>query len=326
MHSFRLGNMQARAGERLGGLCGRNDHQSCGRMTWSARVAVRLTCTVLAASSVHCLRQALCMTPEVRGAGIRLCRWRRPSAGSAAARRASTAARAEGASLAALRSRHRWDLEELLQAVRRCPGTQTLVLMDRPQHPSNVGSVLRQAAVLQPEACADGVCAVLLGGPLEGGGPSERFLKSALRVSLAARQRLPAPPRLVALPPGGDVAEVLRALRREGFFLVGLENREACCDDEAAPPTVALWDGPLGAHDRVLLLAGGEHSGLPRALLGLCDCQCYVPAAPCPLAAGAERRRALGQAGQNPSLNLAHALVLALYERRRQLARRAAPP
>lgn len=288
-------------------------------------MAVRLTCTVVAASSVQCLRQALCMTPlEVRGAGIRLCRWpRRPSAGSAGARRASTAGRAWGASLAALRGRHRWDLEELLRAVRQCPGgTQTLVLMDQPQHPSNVGSVLRQAAVLQPEACADGVCAVLLGGP--GGGPSERFLKSALRVSLAARQHLPAPPRLVALPPGGDVAEVLCALRREGFFLVGLENQEACRDDEAAPPAVALWDGPLGAHNRVLLLAGGEHSGLPRALLGLCDCQCYVPAAPCPLAAGAEQRRALGQAGQNPSLNLAHALVLALYERRRQLARR--PP
>uniref|UniRef100_A0A7S0B8L7 tRNA/rRNA methyltransferase SpoU type domain-containing protein n=1 Tax=Pyrodinium bahamense TaxID=73915 RepID=A0A7S0B8L7_9DINO len=144
-----------------------------------------------------------------------------------------------------------------------------------------------------------------------------------VQVSLAARhQVLQQQTRLVVLPPG-DPIEALSALRGEGFILVALENKEACCVCEDVPPAMPLWDTPLGTCDRVLFLAGGEDRGLPRTLLGLSDYQCYIPAAACPLATCADQRRALGQEGQNPSLNLAHAVVIALYERRRQLARRA---
>uniref|UniRef100_A0A7S3M9W2 tRNA/rRNA methyltransferase SpoU type domain-containing protein n=1 Tax=Spumella elongata TaxID=89044 RepID=A0A7S3M9W2_9STRA len=95
-----------------------------------------------------------------------------------------------------------------------------------------------------------------------------------------------------------------------------MENKEAC----GCGPAQALWQAPLAKHPKVAFLAGGEDVGLSERILDLCHLQCFIPGAECPLALGADLRRDLGQVGYNPTLNLAHAVVIALYERHRQLA------
>merc|ERR1712194_253633 len=114
-------------------------------------------------------------------------------------------------------------------------------------------------------------------------------------------------PRLVTLP-AGEAESVLLRLRAEDFFLVALENSEACAVGQQAPPVLPLWEAPLG-QQRLAFLVGSEDTGLPRTMLELCDLQAFIPGAECSLA----------QEGHNPTLNLAHAAVIALYERRRQL-------
>lgn len=198
------------------------------------------------------------------------------------------------------------------------------MLIDNPKHASNVGSVLRQASVLQGPMGADAISAVLLSSSSPDAVPlTERFLKSALRISLAARHPLDHATRLVVLPRGNPVW-ALEALRAEGYVLCALENKEACSVRQGAGAPQRIWDAPLGRPERLLFLAGGEETGLSPELLNLCDGQCFIPGAECPLAIGQAFREELGQEGQNPSMNLAHAVVIALYERRRQLAQGAA--
>jgi len=230
----------------------------------------------------------------------------------------------ETSRLASLRQKHRWSFNALLAAIRGSTGalqggqTHTCVLIDHPRHAANVGSVLRQASILQGPGSGDAVSAVLLGTSSGALGPTERFLKSAIRISLAAKHPLDHGSRLVVLPPG-DLAWALDALRAEGYQLCALENMESCSQAPSAPPVYPVWDAPLGQHARLLFLAGGEDKSLAPEIICMCDFQCYVPAVECSLAAGAAARRELGQTGQNPTLNLAHAVVLAIYERRRQL-------
>ncbi|CAJ1328849.1 unnamed protein product [Effrenium voratum] len=220
--------------------------------------------------------------------------------------------------LAKLRRDHRWSFEELLSRSRAAGGPQTMVLIDGPLYASNVGCVLRQAAVLQPPGAEDALSALLLAASEPSRlthtavFPSERFLKNAVRISLAERQLLPQRTRMVTLPEPEQATMALEALRREGFVLVALENLEAC-DGESEP--LALWAAPLSA-ERVLFVAGGENHSLRPELLALCDVQCFIPSASCPLTPGTGWD---GDETHNPSLNLAHAVVIALYERRRQL-------
>eukprot|EP00930_Biecheleria_cincta_P099678 TRINITY_DN9128_c0_g1_i1.p1 TRINITY_DN9128_c0_g1~~TRINITY_DN9128_c0_g1_i1.p1 ORF type:complete len:311 (+),score=48.39 TRINITY_DN9128_c0_g1_i1:31-963(+) len=244
--------------------------------------------------------------------------------GSSCARHVNTEVAIEGCEgrLAKLRARHRWNVEELLDACRNNTGTQTCVLIDRPIHPSNVGSVLRQATVLQSPGNYDSVSAVILSCSIAAqqasAFPSEKFMKSALRISLAARHSLQGPcTRLVALQ--GHPKSALQALRQEGYTICALENREVCIDGARAPPSMAIWDAPLAESERLLFLAGSEDCGLSDELLQFCDMQAYIPGAACDLAPGKSERQKLGQQGQNPSLNLAHAVVIALYERRWQV-------
>eukprot|EP00913_Durusdinium_trenchii_P032385 g30322.t1 len=126
----------------------------------------------------------------------------------------------------------------LLQQCRTNDGTQTCVLLDEPLHAANVGSILRQAAVLQSPTQPDGVSAVLLSRTAANARAaeaifSEKFLKNVLRISLAERQALEHATRLVILPTGP--LEPLKQLRQQGFVLLALENLE---DDRQGP-----WGG-----------------------------------------------------------------------------------
>lgn len=239
--------------------------------------------------------------------------------------RSSASGAGKESHLSSLRRTYRWTFEELLKQCRaQHGGTQTCVLIDGPLHAANVGCIMRQAAVLQPPGSEDGISAVLLAAsnpPKEAkvakaSFPSEKFLKNVVRISLAERQSLPSPTRLVTLSQGPLTA--LRALREEGFVLVALENLEACSPSEPYPATVSLWNLqlPLNA-PRLAFVAGGEAQSLQLDLLQLCDWQSYIPAARCPLNV---KEQNVGEETHNPTLNLAHAVVIALYERRRQLA------
>ncbi|CAE8733834.1 unnamed protein product, partial [Polarella glacialis] len=270
---------------------------------------------------------ALVLGGSISGS-VRRWKWAGPRLGDFSRRGASDALEepALQGRLAQLRREHRWDWAELLSACRTAGSSrsQTCVLIDRPLHASNVGSVLRQAAVLQgaEDSGSDAVSALLLSDSSgDRAIATEKFLKSVLRISLGARHELPedSRTRLVVLP-SGDPTWALQELRREGYILCALENREACSDGAAAPPAIALWDAPLDG-DRVVFIAGGEDCGLSDDLLSICDHQCFVPGASCKLAVGKAERDKLGQVGQNPTLNLAHAVVIALYERRRQLCK-----
>ncbi|CAE7268308.1 atpD [Symbiodinium sp. CCMP2456] len=221
--------------------------------------------------------------------------------------------------LAQLRRDHRWSLEELLAQIQRAPrGTQTCVLIDGPQYASNVGSVLRQAAVLQSPS--DVLAAVLLASSKSSphsersaSFPSEKFLKNVVRISLADRQALRrGAARLVVSP--GDPRPALRELQRAGYHLVGLENLEAC-----SVPSLPLWSSPL-SHSKLCFVAGGEAQSLSTEILDMCDQQCHIPALNFDMAGTKSERLELGQESHTPSLNLAHAVVIALYERRRQLS------
>ncbi|CAK9005863.1 ATP synthase subunit delta, partial [Durusdinium trenchii] len=229
--------------------------------------------------------------------------------------------------LAQLRRKYRWSVEELLQQCRTNDGTQTCVLLDEPLHAANVGSILRQAAVLQSPTQPDGVSAVLLSRTAANARAaeaifSEKFLKNVLRISLAERQALEHATRLVILPTGP--LEPLKQLRQQGFVLLALENLEACLPlrdhgrrplRKTASSPVPLWCCKALAAPRVVFVAGGEAQSLRRDVLELCDWQCYIPAASCPLVGDIQDEQT-----HNPTLNLAHAVVIALYERRRQLA------
>eukprot|EP00439_Symbiodinium_sp_Y106_P085247 s97_g27.t4 len=217
------------------------------------------------------------------------------------------------------------------------------VLIDGPQYASNVGS----AAVLQSPS--DVLAAVLLASSksspqsaISASFPSEKFLKNVVRISLAdrpanqtrgvttfritsnfqgtgtiiaelVRQALRrGAARLVVSP--GDPRPALRELQRAGYHLVGLENLEAC-----SIPSSALWSSPL-SHSKLCFVAGGEAQSLSPEILDMCDQQCHIPALNFDMAGTKSERLQLGQESHTPSLNLAHAVVIALYERRRQLS------
>merc|ERR1712226_1624884 len=94
--------------------------------------------------------------------------------------------------------------------------------------------------------------------------PTQKFIKNVLRISLAARHQLRQPqPRLVSLS-DIDPGVALQHLKAAGFFLVALENWEACEAGQRAPPVVPLWKAPLGlTQSRLVFLVGGEDVGLP---------------------------------------------------------------
>jgi len=206
------------------------------------------------------------------------------------------------------------------------PCMTTSVLLDNVRYASNAGSVLRHLAILH----GGGLSALILSSSSPSSpsstacaGHSGAFLKNVLRISLAATQTTRPRTQLVVLPPG-DPSWALQTMRSEGYHLTALENCEACSPKEDDTLVTALWDAPLACVRRLLFVAGGEDRSLAPEILRLCDHQCYVPGVSHPpTLVGANTRaarRELGEHWHNPTLNLAHAVVIALYERRRQVA------
>lgn len=196
---------------------------------------------------------------------------------------------------------------------------ETLVLLDCAQFGANVGSIVRQATALE------GTTAVLLSSSR---GPehamTEKMLRTASRISMVERHLTVKEKntRLVVLPTG-DIDDTLTLFVEMGFSLIALENKEACEDNSpnSASRTCALWNAPLQG-EKVLFIAGGESVGLSMELLAKCNFKCFIPAVECPLARAKEAREIMFQDGINPSLNMAQAVGIALYERKRQLAAR----
>lgn len=158
----------------------------------------------------------------------------------------------------------------------------TAVLLDGVKYAANVGAVQRQLSVLQGQSGSDCVSALLLANSRApanvDSGYTNAFCKKVLRISMAEMQASRPPAPLVLLPQG-DLTATLKRLRSAGYVFIALENFEACCRDAAAPSILPLWDVPLGEHERVLFLAGGEVCGLGPNLLRECDFQCYIPGA-----------------------------------------------
>lgn len=228
---------------------------------------------------------------------------------------------------AVLRRKHLWSLDTLLAAIRArsSPASHTLVLLDNVRYAANVAVVLRHLSVLLGSNEEDSELTALLLSrsrpeELPELGFSRQFLKSTFRIALVEVHKSRPTTPLVVLP-DGEITGVLNKLRDEGYLLVALENVEACLDEADAPPQLPIWDAALGARgSRVLLIAGGEDCGLGPEVLRCCDFQCYVPSStPCSLAIGAALRQELGEEGQNPTMNVAGAATVAVYERLRQL-------
>lgn len=148
------------------------------------------------------------------------------------------------------------------------PGT-VLCCLDRVQSPGNLGSVLRSAD-------AFGVAAVLLLGH-----SADPYDPRAVRASTGSVFHVPAVP--VAGP------EELSA------WLAGLPEQcrpRVVAGEESAPPL-----GPGDLRPPLLLVLGGEGSGLSRAAAALCEVRVGVP-----------------MTGSASSLNLASAASILLYE------------
>lgn len=136
-------------------------------------------------------------------------------------------------------------LQELLA---KCPAEATVLVLDRVQHPKNVGMIIRSAA-------GAGVAGVLL--PNRGGALLD---EDVVRASAGTVQRVP-----IALC--GNLSQTLLALRDAGFWVYGLD----------AGGTANLFE--MKWPPRVALVAGNETEGIRPGVRKQCDEIVSIPLA-----------------------------------------------
>lgn len=127
-----------------------------------------------------------------------------------------------------------------------CPSQASLLLLDRIQHPKNVGLLIRTAA----GAGAAGVLLTARGGAL----PDD----AVLRASAGALFHVP----VVCCH---NLAEAIRALQRSGFWVYGLDAKGAENVFEVA------WA------DRSAIVVGNESGGLRPGIRKACDALVRIP-------------------------------------------------
>jgi 23S rRNA (guanosine2251-2'-O)-methyltransferase len=157
------------------------------------------------------------------------------------------------------------DLIDMLALAERRGEPPLLLVLDALQDPQNMGTLLRTAETV-------GVHGVLL--PLR---HTATVTPAVVHASSGASEHL-----LIAQT---NLVQAMETLKREGVWVVGLEN----CP-EALPPTQARLDGPLA------LVVGSEGEGMRALVRASCDLLLRLP-----------------MRGQVESLNAAVAGSVALY-------------
>lgn len=136
-------------------------------------------------------------------------------------------------------------LDELLAA---CPAEATVLVLDRVQHPKNLGMILRSAV----GAGASGVIIPTRGGAL--------LDEDVVRASAGTVQR-------IAVAACGNLSQTLLALRDAGFWIYGL--------DAGGATDVFRMKWP----ERVALVAGNETEGIRAGVRKQCDEIVSIPLA-----------------------------------------------
>lgn len=163
------------------------------------------------------------------------------------------------------------ELKRLHRSWRRKDSFRLALLLEDVQSPFNVGSIMRTAAALSV---------------------SELYVvgRTAAPNSPKAQKTALGTGRYLTWSTHEDVTEAMRAVRDDGYLVVGLELA-----DEAEPLAA------LHLRRDVCVVLGNEDRGLSATCLNLCDAVGYVP-----------------QTGRVGSLNVAAAAAVACYEVRRQ--------
>jgi 23S rRNA (guanosine2251-2'-O)-methyltransferase len=147
---------------------------------------------------------------------------------------------------AAVQARRARDLEEVLAALSGAERA-LLVVLDGVQDPHNLGAVVRNAALT-------GVAAVLI--------PSERSTGVTPAVEKVAAGGL----EHVDVVRAGNIAQALRRLKEEGFWIYGA----------AGEPGAEDFDS-VDFAGRAALVLGEEHQGLRRLTRERCDLLVRIP-------------------------------------------------
>jgi 23S rRNA (guanosine2251-2'-O)-methyltransferase len=148
--------------------------------------------------------------------------------------------------VAAVEARRTRDLDEVLRALAGAAAA-TLVVLDGVQDPHNLGAVVRNAALT-------GVAAVLI--------PKDRAAGVTPVVEKVAAGGL----EHVDVVRVGNLAQVLRRLREEGFWVYGAAGEAGAEDLDR-----------VDFAGRVALVLGEEHAGLRRLTRELCDRLVRIP-------------------------------------------------
>lgn len=138
------------------------------------------------------------------------------------------------------------DLHVILARAKERTAAPRLLLLDRIQDPQNLGALLRSAEIF-------GLQGVVL--------PFRRAVgvtQVVLRASAGASEHLNIARQ--------NIAQAIRVLKKEGFWIAGLEN-----DPAAVPLGEFHSDGPLA------LVVGNEGDGLGRLVRDSCDYLIKIP-------------------------------------------------
>lgn len=180
--------------------------------------------------------------------------------------------------------RHEIDPRRVLMPILARPRA-TIVACAGVTHLDNIGSIFRSAAALGADAVllTDGCCDPLLRKPIR------VAMGHSLSLPWAEAERFT--DAIESLSPG-DEGE---ASGRNTFTVVALET-----GDHPGARGAAIPLDRMPKTDRMVIVAGAEGAGLPTAIVERCDAVCEIP-----------MRNGV------PSLNVAMAVGVALYERGR---------
>lgn len=129
-----------------------------------------------------------------------------------------------------------------------CPPTATLLVLDRVQHPKNLGMIIRSAV-------GAGVTGIVV--PTRGGALLD---EDVVRASAGTVQR-------IAIVACGNLSQALLTLRDAGFWIYGLDA------GGAADVFTMKWP------ERVALVAGNETEGMRPGVKKQCDTIVSIPLA-----------------------------------------------